>query len=62
MSGEASCRRLSRCSPGSGDAVFYEGSGTPKRRARMTRLVVELIRPYRTWLVIVLVAMLLESR
>jgi ABC-type multidrug transport system fused ATPase/permease subunit len=46
--------------PGRGHAGMRRSDGEPGTDKQMTRLLLELIRPYRGWLVIVLVAMLAE--
>jgi ABC-type multidrug transport system fused ATPase/permease subunit len=46
--------------PGASDKEFDKPDGDRRRNKQMRRFLFELIRPYRAWLVIVLIAMLAE--
>ena len=46
--------------PGAGDNDFDKAAGGRRRNKQMRRFLFELVRPYRTWLVIVFIAMLAE--
>jgi ABC-type multidrug transport system fused ATPase/permease subunit len=47
--------------PTTAPPVVATTRGTPKQGTKLTRLVLGLLRPYRGWLVIVLIAMLVET-